>query len=169
MRTPPGRISKRTGGEVCIESSSREVVSLAGEGDTAVFVFSQGGAGENETRLDPSRDSSKTEEAKHREPDKFTPELQMSSKLSCPGILPLRPKSARRALPPLCPKSYRLLGERPPDFLLLLRRKISTVSPFSPGRFSTDERLRQGYRPRPPSRRRPPLLKSSLMSETAGI
>ncbi len=93
----------------------------------------------------PSRDSSKTEEGKaHREfrtnslrtPNEF--EAQLSR------ILPLKGQNPPGTLCLPLPKSYRLSDERPSGYhSLLLRRKMSTVSP-SPGRFSPGRKTPQG-------------------------
>ncbi len=111
---------------------------MAGEGDTAVFVF------EGRSRTNSLRT-----------PDEF--EAQLSR------ILPLKGQNPPGALCLPLLKSYRLLDERPSGFYsLLLRRKMSTVSP-SPGRFrGTNDSVRVIGPVRRPSRRRPHLLKSSL-------
>ena len=100
---------------------------MAGEGDTAVFVF------EGRSRTNSLRT-----------PDEF--EAQLSR------ILPLKGQNPPGALCLPLLKSYRLLDERPSGFYsLLLRRKMSTVSP-SPGRFS-------------PERKTPP----SVLAPSAGL
>ena len=84
---------------------------MAGEGDTAVFVF------EGRSRTNSLRT-----------PDEF--EAQLSR------ILPLKGQNPPGALCLPLPKSYRLSDERPSGYhSLLLRRKMSAVSP-SPGRLS---------------------------------
>ena len=84
-----------------------------------------------------SRDSAKTEGGKaHRGSGQIRSELRMSSKLTLSRILPLKGQNPPGALCLSLPESYRLSGERPSGYhSLLLRRKMSTVSP-SPGRLS---------------------------------